>query len=51
MNNGATWVGAFTTAFMGIVVVASIYQLGTNASDVTTAATSISNNTLNNLFK
>lgn len=46
-----TLVGGIVTLGMGVIVVAAIYQLGTNASNVTSAASSGYNLTINSLFK
>jgi hypothetical protein len=51
MNTGSTLIGALTTSFLGVIVVAAIYQLGTNSSNVTAAANNLGTLTLNGLFK
>lgn len=50
-NTGSQLIGGFVTVAMGVIVVAAIYQLGVNSSNVATDVTQVANNTLGGLFK
>lgn len=52
MNNSRGVVGTLGLVAMGVIAVAAIYQLNKGGSTgVTASATSVSNNTITNLFK
>lgn len=46
-----TIVGAFVTLGIGVITIAAIYQLGKSANPIVPDATSVTNTTLNSLFK
>lgn len=50
-GNTSTLIGVLAIAVGGVITVAAIFQLGTNGAPVTNAVQSISNNTVNDLFK
>jgi len=50
-GNSATLIGVLAIAVGGVITAAVIFQLGTNGAPVTKAVSSISTNTVNDLFK